>query len=263
MRSVIPLILCLGFAIGLAGCKTPPWSREAPAPVSHEEADSPTTEDAVEEADSPDAETEHPPDSEPTPDEPDAPVPFPEDEDPQVPELPEAVDPEPQEVIDGKTVFGWVEWICLEPEGIQMKAKLDSGALTSSMNAMNLRRFERDGERWVSFEIIDPATEKRVRLERPISRNVRIVRHEDEPDRRPVVELEVRMGDVFQKAEFSLVDRSNFVYQVLIGRRFLRGYGLIDSERTFLSGRPPCAGDSGGIDPEDLMSDEDALDDGR
>ncbi len=184
----------------------------------------------------------------------------PRDDEPKQPEE-EAADTE--RPLDERYTLGWVEWVCLDPEGVRMKAKLDTGALTSSMNAMNLERFERDGERWVRFEVIDPATEERVLLERPVARNVRIVRHEDDPDRRPVVEMEVRLGAIHQRAEFSLVDRSNFVYQVLIGRRFLRGLALVDSEQTFLSGRPPCGDLPGTFDPDDDQADEDARDDGR
>ncbi len=162
-----------------------------------------------------------------------------------------------------RAVLGWVEWICLEPEAVRMKAKLDSGAQTSSMNALNLRRFERDGEPWVSFEIIDPTSNETIAMERPIVRNVRIVRHEEEADRRPVVRMTVRLGEIYQEVDFSLIDRSNFVYQVLIGRNYLRGLAVIDSDETFLAGRPACGAEPGWIDPYDALGNEDALDDGQ
>ncbi|MCD8481520.1 MAG: RimK/LysX family protein [Verrucomicrobia bacterium] len=157
-------------------------------------------------------------------------------------------DEEVEEIVEGKPgkhqvyvpdvgeryVFGWVEWICLQPQGINIKAKVDSGARTSSINAQNLVEFRRDRTTWVRFDIIHPDTKEKVTLERPVVRFVRIVQHLREPQRRPVIELEVKLGPLQHVAEFSLIDRSNFVYQVLIGRNYLRGYGLIDVEETFL-----------------------------
>lgn len=137
-------------------------------------------------------------------------------------------------------VFGWVEWVCVLPQGLQIKAKLDSGARTSSMNALDLTEFERDGDDWVRFNIEHPKTGELVEIERPVSRWLRIVQHEDDPRRRPVVKMEVKLGQIHQEVEFSLADRSNFVYQILIGRNYLRGLGLIDSDATFLGGHP-CA----------------------
>lgn len=137
-----------------------------------------------------------------------------------------------------RIIFGWVEWVCVKPENIAIKAKLDSGARTSSMNAQNLTEFERDGETWVRFKIDHPETGEPIEMEQKVVRFLRIVQHDRESQRRPVVELEVKLGDIHQKAEFSLVDRSNFVYQILIGRNYLKGLGLIDSEETFLAGNP-------------------------
>ncbi|MCD8482709.1 MAG: ATP-dependent zinc protease [Verrucomicrobia bacterium] len=91
-------------------------------------------------------------------------------------------------------VFGWVEWVCIQPEGINIKAKVDSGARTSSMNAQNLVEFERDGQRWVRFSILHPDTKEPVTLEKRVVRFVRIVQHLREPQRRPVIEMEVKLG---------------------------------------------------------------------
>lgn len=135
-------------------------------------------------------------------------------------------------------LYGWVEWACIMPDAIRMKAKLDSGAKTSSISAHDIVQFERDGARWVRFVIDNPETGQAYEMERPLSRRVRIVRHEDKPQRRPVVELEVKVGEVHQKVEFSLIDRENFIYPILIGRNFMRGHILLDTDNTFLAPRP-------------------------
>ncbi len=50
-------------------------------------------------------------------------------------------------------VFGWVEWAYIEPLHIHVKAKLDSGAKTSSLSAVDMERFTRDGDAWIRFHV--------------------------------------------------------------------------------------------------------------
>jgi hypothetical protein len=139
----------------------------------------------------------------------------------------------------GAKTFGWVEWVELLGGDLRLKAKLDTGALTSSLDASDITRFRRNGRRWVAFTIADADSESTVRVERPLLRNVRIVRHHGESQRRPVVSLPVCFGSVYDEFEFSLIDRSNFIYPVLLGRRALEGRVLVDPESS-LTVAPKC-----------------------
>ncbi|MCG5512304.1 RimK/LysX family protein [Ectothiorhodospira shaposhnikovii] len=130
-------------------------------------------------------------------------------------------------------IMGWVERVEIFPEGIQLKAKMDTGATTSSLNALNKKIFERDGREWIAFDIIDPENEQNtVRIEREISRYVRIIRHDGNHQRRPVVRIGLCMGEVYREAEMSLIDRTQLTYQALVGRNHMRGAILVDSSRT-------------------------------
>lgn len=132
-------------------------------------------------------------------------------------------------------ILGWVEWIRLMPEDLRIKAKLDTGATTSSLNALNQKIFERDGEEWIAFDILDPDDEDRhIRLEREITRYVRIVRHSGDHQRRPVVEVDLCLGGVQRREEVSLVDRTELNYQLLVGRNHMEGAILVDPGETFL-----------------------------
>ncbi|NLB99733.1 MAG: ATP-dependent zinc protease, partial [Pseudomonas formosensis] len=57
------------------------------------------------------------------------------------------------EDVEGKVIVGWVEKGLILPEQTAVKVKVDSGALTSSMHAINLERFRRDGKRWVRYDV--------------------------------------------------------------------------------------------------------------
>ncbi|WP_300425458.1 ATP-dependent zinc protease [uncultured Thalassolituus sp.] len=136
---------------------------------------------------------------------------------------------------DNKVVVGSNEWIYLNPPGIHLAARVDTGAATSSISATNIVRFERDGKRWVSFDLeID--NQEPVHLEARLKRNVRIRQASyDDTDRRPVVELDVMLGEnLRQQTEFTLADRSRMSYPVLLGRSFLRDMALVDVGSEYL-----------------------------
>ncbi len=139
-------------------------------------------------------------------------------------------------------VFGWVEEGLIEPEGIAMKIKLDTGALTSSMDAKDLQRFDRDGEHWVRFkiEVTDAKTGKLsiVDFERPVERNVK-VRGAGGTEHRPVVMMTMCIGRQLYTEQFSLKNRGKMNYPVLIGRRTLEHLGAVNVARTFTL-RPDC-----------------------
>jgi len=143
----------------------------------------------------------------------------------------------------GKVIAGWLEKIRLAAAAdFPVKAKLDSGAKTSSINARNIAPFTRDGEQWVRFDLVLEGTDDSIRsvaMELPVARYVKIKRHGSQSTRRPVVDLEFCFGSRWWQTEFSLVDRGKFHYPVLLGRRFLDGVAVIDPGATFVI-EPDC-----------------------
>lgn len=138
-----------------------------------------------------------------------------------------------------RVVMGWVEYVTIEPWGVNLKAKLDTGAKTSSMHATGIQEFYRSGDRWVRFEIQAPGDgngPKTYTMERPVIRGVRIKEHGGELSARPVVSLHFCLNGRRHKAQFTLADRSNFLYPVLLGRRFLEDVALVDPAETYLTG---------------------------
>ncbi|MDX1754669.1 MAG: RimK/LysX family protein [Marinobacter sp.] len=140
----------------------------------------------------------------------------------------------------GKLVVGERERFYLDGPGFVYVARIDSGAETSSLDARNIRRFERDGQNWVRFDIPVPNSNGQYRtLEREIVRNVRIIQaNVDEYERRAVVELQFAIGNHRQKAEFTLTDREHLSNNVLIGRNILRDVMLIDVGKEFATELP-------------------------
>ncbi len=137
----------------------------------------------------------------------------------------------------GSIIAGWVENAWLGSPPIKLEAKLDTGAMSSSINAPDAEEFWRDGARWVRFRIVsggNPATT----IEQPIVRHARIGRAGVGKEERPVIKLEVCVGGHTAETDFTLADRSGMTYQILIGRRFMTDRILVNSAETYLvSGR--------------------------
>ncbi len=131
-------------------------------------------------------------------------------------------------------VAGWLESIILQPWNIKLRAKLDTGAKTSSLHAEDIERFERDGKEWVRFHTTDPDEKNPLKtVEAVLIRDVKIKRHKQKPQTRPVVEMTFCLDGQIYTSEFSLTDRSRFNYQVLLGRRVLQQGILVDPASTF------------------------------
>jgi hypothetical protein len=127
-----------------------------------------------------------------------------------------------------KTVMGWIEEVRIYPGNFLIHAKLDSGAEYSSLDAKNLQVFERDGKKWVRFDLEEKREAKELTIERPLLRWAPIKRHNQQPQRRPVIKLGVCLGHIYKEAEVNLVNRENYQYRMLIGRKFMGGAVIID-----------------------------------
>lgn len=155
-------------------------------------------------------------------------------------------------------VFGWVENATIEPWGIAVKAKLDSGALTSSLDARDIELFEKAGEEWVRFrlKLEDQGSGETFsdQIERPLYREL-AVRGAGGRDERPVVLMDVCLGDTIYEEQFSLRDRDEMIYPLLLGRRTISHLGLLDVRSTFMQS-PECGENAEYVphDPEDEQS---------
>ena len=132
-------------------------------------------------------------------------------------------------------LVGQLEKVRLDPPGLTYTARIDSGAEGSSLHAIDIVRFERDGKRWVRFKLENGNSEP-VSMEREVARRV-VVRQasQDEVDRRVKVLMRITIGSYTDMLEFSLNDRSAMEYPILIGRDFLRNNAMIDVSQEFVA----------------------------
>jgi len=139
-----------------------------------------------------------------------------------------------------KDVVGRVEKVRISPGNLVLRAKLDTGAKTSSLHAPRITKFEKNGEDWVRFSVKNHRDEEAT-IERRIVRKARIKRKDREPEERLVILLGVCLGTRHREVEVNLVDRADFIYPMLIGRSFMIGHVLVDPELKYTS-EPACVG---------------------
>jgi hypothetical protein len=147
------------------------------------------------------------------------------------------------------TLYGRFEYIKLPEIGGQVfKAKMDTGALTASLSAKDIQTFTRDGDDWVRFRLATKDADNKM-YEHKISRISKIKNRAEEDDdgegaevsQRPVVDLELCLGDVKRTIEVNLVDRSKFNYPLLIGAKGLREFkAAVNPARRFVADKPGC-----------------------
>lgn len=144
-----------------------------------------------------------------------------------------------EETLDGKLVVGETEQVWLDIVNDDFAARIDTGATTSSLSAQDITVFERDGKPWVSFNMAHEGVDEKLQVETRLVRYVRIRQASaDDADRRPVVELTMRLGSFTEKTEFTLTDRSQMTYSVLLGREFLKDIAVVDIARQNVQGKP-------------------------
>ena len=142
-----------------------------------------------------------------------------------------------------KMLVGELEYVYIDPPGVNVVARIDTGATSSSLHAENLVPFERDGEDWVRFDMVVSESDS-VSVERQVIRHVRVVQQADPGgSRRPVVAMRVRLGDIQDTFELTLADRSHLENEMILGRNFLADVTLVDVGQQFIQPRysPPEA----------------------
>ena len=137
-----------------------------------------------------------------------------------------------------REVIGWVENIGISGVSTIVKAKIDTGADSSSLHCDCIKPYERDGDLWVNFTITDIAGES-TSIEKKIIRKIKVKRHFGESQERYVVRLGLCIGDEYAEADVNLVDRSGFNYDLLIGRKFLKDRFIVDPAKKFTA-QPSC-----------------------
>jgi ribosomal protein S6--L-glutamate ligase len=141
----------------------------------------------------------------------------------------------------GKIILGSEEWCSLPELGIPaIKARVDSGAKTSALHAVNIAPFIKEGEDWVRFDI------------NPIQKNEKTIIHCESKlidkrivksssgyrEQRYVIQTMLEIGNEIWPIEMTLTNRDSMGFRMLLGREAMSGRTMVDPEEKYVLGQP-------------------------
>ncbi len=144
-------------------------------------------------------------------------------------------------MLQSKIILGSEEWCSFPELGIPtIKARVDSGAKTSALHAINIAPFKKEAQNWVRFDI------------NPIQNNVKTVIHCEAPlvdkrvvksssgfrEERYVIQTNLEIGNSNWLIEMTLTNRDSMGFRMLLGREAMSGRVLVDPEQQYLLGQP-------------------------
>lgn len=140
-----------------------------------------------------------------------------------------------------KVIVGSEEWCSLPTIGIPtIKARVDSGAKTSALHAINIKTFTKNHQEWVKFDInpIQNNAKALIHCEAQLI-DQRIVKSSSGfREKRYVIQTSVSLGDKTWDIEVTLTNRDSMGYRMLLGREAMSGRVMVDPEQRFVLGQP-------------------------
>lgn len=140
-----------------------------------------------------------------------------------------------------KVIVGSEEWCSFPSLGIPtIKARVDSGAKTSALHAVNIVPFEKNGEKWLKFDI-NPLQNNGKTIIHCEAKMIdkRIVKSSSgSRESRYVIQTELELGGNHWEVELTLTNRDSMGYRMLLGREAMSGRVLVDPEQHFQLGQP-------------------------
>ncbi len=141
--------------------------------------------------------------------------------------------------ISSKMIVGSEEWCAIPSLSIPaIKARIDSGARTSSIHAFNIQPFKKNGQAWISFEV-HPLQQNRstiIRTEAEVFDRRVVKSSSGDAEKRYVIKVGLSLGDASWEIEVTLTNRDSMGYRMLLGREAMNNRILVDPSTSCLHG---------------------------
>lgn len=141
--------------------------------------------------------------------------------------------------MDNLKIIGSDEWCVFKNLGIPaIKARVDSGAKTSSIHASNIEVFSKDGDDWVRFEVdpIQDHPDTLIKCEAKLLRSKLVKSSMGASEERLMIRTRLTLGKDTFTIKLTLASRDTMNYRMLLGREALNHRYLINpAEHSLLS----------------------------
>lgn len=139
------------------------------------------------------------------------------------------------------TAMGWREWIAFPELGVKrVKAKVDTGARSSSLHAENIELFQLRGQIGVRFLVLplQRSRLKAVQCQALLYDERYIKSSNGSRELRPVIRTAISWSGEVWEVDLTLTSRDLMGFRMLLGREAIRRRHLVDPGRSFVGGKP-------------------------
>lgn len=134
--------------------------------------------------------------------------------------------------------IGWCELVTLPEFGINhIHAKIDTGANTSSLHAVDIKPFIKDDAAWVAFRVPKSPTVPAFSCEAPILKQTTIKSSNGQEQLRYVIGVKIILAGLQWDGQMTLANRGSMAFPILIGRRSLRRGFIVNSAKKWVFGK--------------------------
>jgi len=140
----------------------------------------------------------------------------------------------------GAGLFGWREWVGLPALGLPLiKAKVDTGARTSTLHAFYVEVFRRGGQDLVRFGVhpLRGRTGVEVHCVAPLLDRRVVSDSGGHREPRYVIRTPLEVAGRVWPIEVTLTNREDMLFRMLLGRTAIAGRGIVDPALSFVAGR--------------------------
>lgn len=138
------------------------------------------------------------------------------------------------------TVIGWREMLTLPELNVdRIKAKIDTGARTSTLHAFDCQEFNQNEQTMIRFKIHPLQRDNRQTIiaEAKLLEYRKIVNSGGHAQIRPVILTTVKLGEYQWQVELTLTNRDVMGFRMLLGRQAVRNRFAINPGKSFLQSR--------------------------
>ena len=137
--------------------------------------------------------------------------------------------------------YGYIEKTTLIDNDLTISAKLDTGAKSASLNATHIKEISKNGKPYLSFIVPSRQGDKffeceyigKVNIKNRAGENhtYKLLRNSV---RRPVVLMNVKLGNKIRTIRVNLTNRKHFIYPMLLGREAILAFdGVVDPNQKY------------------------------
>src|SRR5690554_1635095 len=141
--------------------------------------------------------------------------------------------------MENKTIIGSQEWVSLPELDIPtIKVRVDSGAKTSALHAVNIQPFQRNNDTWVTFDVypIQNNGKKVIHCEALVLDKRVVKSSTGNRENRYIIRTNLHINGDSWDVELSLTNRDSMGYRMLLGREAMIGRLIVDPEANFMLG---------------------------